>query len=260
MKSILFPLMLCIISASFGQVQPLPGAHAHNDYNNDRPLLDALSYGFTSIEVDILLINGVIYVGHDLPTNGNTLPTLDKLYLQPLDSIIKKNGGFLYPGSAINCYLMIDIKTDAELSYVALHELLGQYHSIINVGGSVQKGGIHVFISGNRPVQTLINDENHLVSLDGRPKDLGKNYPVKIMPVISQSYSVYSSWNGMGEMPAKDQEKIKLLALKVHKEDKRLRLWGHPDNETTWTTLQSLGVDLINTDDLDGLRKYFNKK
>jgi len=260
LKSVLFLLFLFVVSISFGQVKPQSGAHAHNDYNNDRPLLDALEHGFTSIEVDVLVINGEIYVGHDLPINGYMLPTLDKLYLQLLDSIIKKNGGFLYPGFSIRCYLMIDIKTEAELTYKALHELLLRYQSIINIGESGQNSGIHIFLSGNRPVQTVLNDEKRLVSLDGRPQDLGKNYSANLMPVISQSYSTYSSWDGMGEMPINDQHKIRSLARKVHDEGKKLRLWGHPDNENTWTTLLTLGVDLINSDDLDGLSNYFSVK
>jgi len=40
---------------------PLLNAHAHNDYLHKNPLFDALKNGFTSVEVDIHLLNG--YVG-----------------------------------------------------------------------------------------------------------------------------------------------------------------------------------------------------
>ncbi len=33
----------------------LSQAHAHDDYEHDRPLLDALEHGFTSVEADIWL-------------------------------------------------------------------------------------------------------------------------------------------------------------------------------------------------------------
>ena len=32
---------------------PLTQAHAHNDYEHDRLLLDALEHGFTSVEADV---------------------------------------------------------------------------------------------------------------------------------------------------------------------------------------------------------------
>ena len=38
--------------------KPLGQAHAHNDYYHKRPLLDALSHGFCSVEADVFLKNG----------------------------------------------------------------------------------------------------------------------------------------------------------------------------------------------------------
>ncbi|NVJ48512.1 MAG: hypothetical protein HWE07_15355, partial [Cytophagia bacterium] len=53
-----------ISSSLFGQT-PLPRAHAHNDYEHERPLFDALENGFTSVEADVYLIDGELYVYHD---------------------------------------------------------------------------------------------------------------------------------------------------------------------------------------------------
>jgi len=268
-RQFLFSFYVIFSGISYGQVRPLPGAHAHNDYNNDRPLLDALAYGFTSIEVDVLLIDDEIYVGHDLPESTHSLPTLVELYLQPLDSIINENGGQLYPGYNQACYLMIDIKTDAEKTYGLIREQLRPYKSWIGQDDNpVKKNKIIIFLSGNRPVQMVIMDPQRLVSLDGRPEDLGKGFDAKIMPVISQNYYFYSKWKGEGEvegegegeMPLSEQENIRILAEKVHQEGKKLRLWGHPDNLKVWETLQYLGVDMINSDDLKGLRNYFLAK
>ena len=37
---------------------------------------------------------------------------------------------------------------------------------------------------------------------------------------------------------------------------RRLRLWGTPDRPAVWELLRESGVDLINTDDLTGLRAF----
>jgi len=257
-------ILVCMVPGSnaFGQVIPLAGAHAHNDYNNERPLLDALSYGFTSIEVDVLLFENELYVGHELSETSYLLPTLTKAYLHPLDSIIRQNGGVLYPGYNHDFYLMIDIKTDAEETYKLLNKLLQPYQSWIKQykEGFIQKDKITVFLSGNRPVKTVLMDSKRLVSLDGRPGDLGKGYSTQLMPIISQSYYNYSKWNGSGDMPGDDQDKIRTLAENVHSEGKLLRLWSTPDFEKGWYTLQSLGVDIINTDNLNDLRDYLIEK
>lgn len=256
---ILFQLIISIDCSA--QVIPLPGAHAHNDYQHDRPLFDALENGFTSIEVDVLLIDNELLVGHDLPEeDDHGLPTLLETYLLPLDSIIKKNEGSLYPGYDQISYLMIDIKSNAEESYKILNQQLQPFTSWIRQPHEQTEGSIIIFLSGNRPIDTVINDSNSLVSLDGRPEDLGKAFSKDIMPVISQAFYKYSNWRGNGEMSEEDKVQIRNLANEVHQENKLLRLWATPDSPEVWEILQVLGVDLINSDDLDGLSNYLLKK
>src|SRR6266576_852064 len=76
---------------------PLLQAHAHNDYEHKRPLLDALDHGFCSFEADIYLVNGQLLVAHDR-SQVKTDRTLQSLYLDPLRERIRKNGGRVYPG------------------------------------------------------------------------------------------------------------------------------------------------------------------
>ena len=45
--------------------RPLINAHAHNDYEHPRPLLDALDHGFCSVEADIYLVEGQLLVAHN---------------------------------------------------------------------------------------------------------------------------------------------------------------------------------------------------
>ena len=51
-------------SASEGRHWPRPlwRAHAHNDYEHPRPLLDALDHRFGSVEADIYLVDGQLLV------------------------------------------------------------------------------------------------------------------------------------------------------------------------------------------------------
>jgi hypothetical protein len=51
--------------AAVEPARPLPQAHAHNDYEHRRPLLDALSHGFTGVEADIYLVDGKLLVAHN---------------------------------------------------------------------------------------------------------------------------------------------------------------------------------------------------
>src|SRR6267143_1236051 len=69
-------------------VRPMTVAHSHNDYEQPRPLLDALALGYRSVEADILLRDGELWVSHK---GRSFLGTLRELYLDPLQA--RMDGG-----------------------------------------------------------------------------------------------------------------------------------------------------------------------
>ncbi|GAB5554927.1 MAG: phosphatidylinositol-specific phospholipase C/glycerophosphodiester phosphodiesterase family protein [Saprospiraceae bacterium] len=253
------PVLFLMHSSLYGQiVQPLPNAHAHNDYEHNRPLFDALAQGFTSIEVDVYLVDDEIYVYHDLPKTVSPNRTLRKLYLEPLEQRIQQNGGQVYAAYEVTFFLMIDIKKNGPAVYQKLKEQLQPYQSMLTTykGKNKIPGPVTIFLSGDRPIKTLLSESNRLMALDGRPKDIGKGISADYMPVVSTNYNHHFSWNGEGEMPTKEWRKLRSLTANVHSEGKRIRFWGTPDKPAVWDKLLDAQVDLINTDDLVGLRKF----
>ena len=57
-------------------------------------------------------------------------------------------------------------------------------------------------------------------------------------------------------MPEAEQDKLKTLVERAHQQGRRIRFWGIADKPIGWQEMQWAGVDLINTDDLSGLRKF----
>ena len=243
-------------------VTALPNAHAHNDYEHARPLFDALAQGFTSMEADIHLIEGQLFVVHDRPPKTEGLPTLAELYLAPLQQIISQNQGRVYPGYSGPFFLMIDIKTGAEQTYAALQPVLRNYAHILSriENDSFIPGPVTVFLSGNRPINTVAQQKSRYVGIDGRPADLEQGYSAELMPVISDRYGKHFKWRGDGPMPAEEWAHLQALTSKAHAEGKKVRLWASPENEAVWKTLLKAGVDLINTDRLQELRQYLLSK
>src|SRR4051812_48114397 len=76
-------------------VIPLIHAHAHNDYEHPRPLLDALDCGFCSVEADVFLVGDKLFVGHSW-YELRPERTLVSLYLDPLKKRIAENGGRVF--------------------------------------------------------------------------------------------------------------------------------------------------------------------
>ena len=83
-------------ACSSAAISPLARAHAHNDYEHERPLFDALEQGFTSVEADIWLVDGQLLVAHDLE-NVQPGRTIEALYLEPLAALVRANGGVVHP-------------------------------------------------------------------------------------------------------------------------------------------------------------------
>ena len=75
----------------------------------------------------------------------------------------------------------------------------------------------------------------------------------------SCKYSNIIKWKGKGEIPELEKEHLKELVNKAHLSGTKVRLWAAPENETVWLFLRDCGVDLINTDKLVALRRFFLK-
>jgi hypothetical protein len=238
--------------------KPLSNAHAHNDYEHGRPLLDALDAGFCSVEADIYLIDGRILVAHD---RDKVKPerTLQNLYLDPLKEKVALHGGSVHPGATPPPFsLLIDLKSEGETTYIALHEVLAGYADMLTKfeDGHVRQGAVNVIISGNRPLEMMKNQKLRFAGFDGRLADLEGREPASFMPWISDNFRSHFKWSGEGEMPAEDQKKLADIVKRTHNAGKKLRLWAAPDVPSCWKALNKAGVDVINTDKLTELRTF----
>ena len=243
------------LSTFAAEIQPLIHAHAHNDYEHPRPLLEALENGYCSVEADIHLLAGNLLVGHD-PKDLKPERTLESLYLSPLKALAEQHRGRIYQGTSV--ILLVDIKTEAEKTYTALKEVLQKYKSILTEfeGNDIHTNAVTVILSGNRPRQTLLKESQRLAAYDGRLSDLGKDLPRSFMPLVSDNWQQHFHWKGEGEIPAEEQMRLRELTHKAHEEGRIIRFWGAPDNQGGWRILREGGVDLINTDHLPELSRF----
>jgi hypothetical protein len=235
---------------------PLPRAHAHNDYEHTRPLIDALDRGFCSVEADIHLVDGNLLVAHDRQ-QAKPDRTLQSLYLEPLRKRVKANGGSVYRGGP-PFTLLIDIKTDGEPTYAVLRKVLEEYADVLTrfTPDSTEAKPITAVISGNRPRTVMEAEKVRYAGYDGRLGDLEGNDSRHLTPLVSDNWANHFKWRGMGPLPEDEKLKLKQLVAKAHEQGRRLRFWSAPDRAEVWKELMDAGVDLINTDNLAGLQKF----
>lgn len=260
-KTVLFACLLslgtgCATSQPPALADPMLRAHAHNDYEHDRPLLDALDHGFCSVEADIHLVDGELLVAHD---RDQVKPgrTLQALYLAPLQQRVKANAGAVHPGGT-RFILLIDIKSGAKDTYLKLAEVLAGYEEMLTTytPDKTMPGAVTVIVSGARPTGLMAREPKRLAGVDGRLSDLRRDTSKHLMPLISDHWGRAFKWNGRGEMPDDVRKKLHGVVKECHARGQLLRFWATPESPELWAELLAAGVDLINTDDLAGLEAF----
>lgn len=241
--------------------EPLTRGHAHNDYRHDRPLVDALQHGFVSVEADILLKNGELFVGHDRHELDSMPSTIKALYLDPLFRRFNHHNGAIFPESKEPFYLWIDIKYEGEQVYDILKEQLEPYREMLawRQGADLRPGPVMVILSGDRPRQRLLEDSTGFMFLDGRLEDLDDSIDLAYMPFISEHYRKVFDLDEHGDITGVGAESLRKLVKRAHEREKKIRLWATPDTPQVWSRLLDAQVDLINVDDLQGLKKFLKK-
>ena len=265
-KVVFYFLFLSIIltACSFNKkkdVQVIP-AHAHNDYEHERPLYDALACGFKSIEADIFAVGDSLFVAHN---SEDIQPgrTLRSLYNEPLKNQISSNRGSVY-GNGEEIILLVDIKDDALVTYQLLDKILQEYKNEITVfeKGTKKEKAVMVVVSGNRPFDYMQSQTTRYAGYDGRFENLEEEISPVFMPVLSDNWAKLFSWNGTGEMPEVEKQKLLGIAKKAKSTGYILRFWNTPNRTSeqrlaVWNELHKAGVGLIGADNLEELQQFF---
>ena len=260
--ALLVPCSIASAEEEAAEVVPRPRAHAHNDYYHKRPLEDALSHGFCSVEADVYFIGGRLLVAHSI-LEIQPDKTLERLYLDPLLKRVRQNArdanrpGRVFPDGPIFT-LMIDIKAKGADVYARLQTVLPRYREMLTrvENDKLIEGAVRIIISGDRPQKQIRESQLRFVGIDGRLSDLDSEQPAHLLPLISDRWTSHFKWRGSGPMPSDEKLKLKKIVQQAHDKGRRVRFWATPENKAVWQELYDADVDLINTDRLAELQKF----
>ncbi len=236
---------------------PLAHAHAHNDYRQKKPLLEALENGFTSIEIDVYSHKKRLVVSH-LKWNLNRKPSLEELYLIPLQKRIAENGGTVYFGDSTPVILMIDLKQDKGELYQLLKDQLPLYLDLFerNRAGKKQWGPLKIILSGRPPLDRLLVDSPDFLAVDGYLDALRPELGKALRPRASASFKKHAKWHKKRGLSPADRQKLADLVKAAQNLGIKTRFWATPNDPRLWKILLDMGVDWINVDDLGGFKRF----
>lgn len=258
--------------------------HSHNDYWRPVPFYSALSYGAISVEADVSLINGTLYIGHELSALSDKR-TLDSLYIQPLLQTIRatnpwtkfvpvnstRNGVF-DTSSGQTFYLWIDLKTNGTTTWPAVIKALqplrdAGYLTTYN-GTTVTKGPVTVIGTGNTPRNLVQGVAPRDYFWDAPVAKLDspefRNITADVSPIASGSFGSI-----IGEVRNRTLSEAQLETLKSQIEVAEARgmgvrywetpLWPVATRNAVWRTLWEEGVTLVNVDDLSAAAGFWEQ-
>ena len=245
--------LLILLTSANAQGYNASRIFAHNDYARALPFYTAYELQVGYIEADVFLMDGEILVAHHKQEieSGKTLETL---YLKPLLKQINKNKGSVYQDPSRTLTLMVDLKTEGDVTLRAVVDQIEKYPDLLSCST------LHFLISGSVPDPVKWNDYPPFIYFDGRPGISYTPEQLKKISMISTSFGAHINWNGSGKIPEKAQNKIRVLVDEAHSKGKKFRFWATPDFQNAWQELMDLQMDVIVTDDVTALAAYLNNQ
>lgn len=256
--------------------------HSHNDYWRPVPFYSALSAGAISVEADVWLVDGTLYVGHEQSALTSNR-TLDSLYIQPILSVLhaqnpnttfapfKTRNGVFDTSNGQTLYLWIDVKTDGVSTFAqvvkALQPLRDAGFLTTFDGTLLNPGPVTVIGTGNTPLNSV---------LGVAPRDYFWDAPIATLNStaydnITREVSPFASGDFgsiFGDVRAKSLTVSQLETLKrqikvAHDRFIGVRYWDQPGwpvgtRNAIWRTLWDNGADLLNVDDVEAAAKFWD--
>ena len=227
-------------------------AYAHNDYENGRPLQDALAAGYRGVEADVFLVDGQLRVGHDRGQAARS-GTLEALYLAPLAAIAERCGT-LTDSTSGPFLLFVEITEQSGPTYDALMAALARHDRWLTVDARQRGRPIEVVLVGWLPPPRGTGGRlvmrQHRIEARGDTIIDARDPRVRL---LSLDYG--STMGGRWRLPATRRGWLETIrAARRGAGGRPIRAHDVPADARTYRALFDAGVDLIGTKELRATR------
>jgi len=255
--------------------------HSHNDYQQEHPLLDALSWKCGSVEADVWLKDGELYVAH-IEEKIDKKKTLSSLYIEPLKQILMENidnngkSSIYKDYPDVSLQLLIEMKYPKALKDGKEIEKIGiatieavetalepLKNWLTNYTGSmgVSKGAVTIVLTGNSPGHYISAKSSRSYFHDAPLDGLTSAHKTDISPIASANWLDTVKWEGYLNPSKSKIEKICEMISAAHEKGITARFFGTPTilslEERIWKIILEQGGDWLNSNDLPKATKFY---
>ncbi|MEM9378519.1 MAG: hypothetical protein AAGB93_01125 [Planctomycetota bacterium] len=254
-------LLLLPILLAAAQTTPstsiLDHAHARHDQEGTRPLVAALESGYTSIGVDVHLIEGELRVGEE-PEDCFPGRTLQSLYLNPLRQRVVELGR-VYEGGPRTIQLVLDIRSRSVPTWRALRRALDDYPDLFTSFGPEGRfdGAVLAIVTGRVPVDEVLATQRRRCALEGVFRDLELGRSAADVPLLRIDWRRLLRSNGQAPLNPGQRQKLEAAVDRAHRRGCRIRVTDVPATERAWTELVRAGVDWLEIEDTQAGAAFF---
>jgi hypothetical protein len=228
-------------------------AYAHNDYQNARPLADALRLGFRGVEADVFLIGDTLRVGHDARRAARAA-AFESLYLAPLDSLVARCGTLTADGAPL--FLALELKERSPAAYAELLRVLEKHSALFAPASVTARAPVEVVLVGWRPA--FADSTRDVERRLGHQYRLTRPESARAVPADTRLVSLdYGKTMGRPWVRVSGRRRW-LAALRDARRAAPLslvRVHNVPADADVYAALLEAGVDLIGTSDLAATRR-----
>jgi hypothetical protein len=242
------------------QSRALP-AYSHNDYQNRRPLHEALRLGYRGVEADLILREGELRVAHS-GAESKRGHTLETMYLQTLRIILQKCGRVLTPAAAF--ILNLELKERSRAAYDSLLAVLAHYPDLLEAPSRGTIPAVEIILVGWAPPAAE--------AITPLEKRLGRQYKIttrtqRSAPVLTGSVRLISldygktiRWSGKGPVPQNAARWLDQVRVVKGMSSRHLaRAYNVPANTAVYRLLLEGGIDLIGTEELEATHRVLDQ-
>jgi hypothetical protein len=240
---------------------PTLPAYSHNDYENSRPLHQALALGYRGVEVDLVLQKGELRAAHS-GSESKGGRTLETMYLRPLRAILHQCGRVLNP--TISLLLNLELKGRSRPAYDSLLAMLARYSDLFEERSPQGIAAVEIVLVGWSPAA-----HEARTAIERR---LGSQYKITTLSsiaapglpesvrLVSLDYGKTIGWSGRGPVPQRAGTWLsRVRAVKGRSPRYLARAYNAPPSAAVYRLLLDGGIDLIGTEDLRATQRVIRQ-